>query len=88
MAMNIMEQATFPETFGSIYQTTPRHVHCHHYLLLGFSGQNLVCISDLCHVFYMTRPYPLLLTNKVNIIFAFVGMFVQLVLLEETRLGR
>jgi hypothetical protein len=34
------------------------------------------------------RPYPLLLTNEVNIMFAFVGMFVQLVLLEGTPFGR
>jgi len=82
MAMNVTERAAFSEMFVTIYQTTPRHVHCCYYLLLRFSDQNLVCISDLRHVFYMPRPYPLLLTDKVNTIFVSVGMFVQLVLLE------
>jgi hypothetical protein len=84
--MNVIERAAFSETFVSLYQTTPRHVHYHYYLLLRFSDQNLVWISDLCHV--CPRPYPLLLTNKANITFAFVGMFVPLVLLEGSPFGR
>jgi hypothetical protein len=88
MAMNVTELAAFSQMFVTIYQTTLRHVHCYYYLLLKFSDQNLVRISDLCHVFYMLHPYPLLLTNKVNIIFVSVVMHMQLVLLEGMSFGR
>jgi hypothetical protein len=42
VAMDVTERAAFSEMFVSIYQTTPRYVHCCYYLLLRFSDQNLL----------------------------------------------
>lgn len=71
-----------------LYHYTKRHRVTFTTIIIFCSGfPTKIWYAFLTYV-VCPRPYPLLLTNKANIIFAFVGKFVPSVLLEGTPFRR